>query len=70
MLSLAAGAGDVASGSTPAGEHQDGETLLGKRYGHQAAGIEVLCTKAGQGGLSFNGAGLEMVAAKRLPSSD
>ena len=69
MSSLAA-AGGNASGDRPAGEHQAGETLLGKRYGHQAAGLEVLCTKAGKGGLSFNGAELEVVAAKRLPSSD
>jgi hypothetical protein len=45
-------------------------TLLGKRYVHEAAGLEVLCTKAGDGSLSIGGELLPQKDAKPLPSSD
>lgn len=45
-------------------------TQLGKRYTDQSSGLEVLCTKAGKGTLTFGGAQLELKAAKPLPSSD
>ena len=45
-------------------------TLLGKRYAHEAAGIEVLCVKPGAGGLSVGDDPLPIKAAKPLPSSD
>jgi hypothetical protein len=45
-------------------------TLLGKRYASDAAGIEVLCTKAGAGGLSLGDDPMPVKAAKPLPSSD
>jgi hypothetical protein len=45
-------------------------TLLGKRYVHDAAGLEVLCTKAGDGSLSVAGELLPQKDAKALPSSD
>lgn len=47
-----------------------GGTLLGKRYAHQASGLEVLCTKAGDGGLSVDGEPVPVKASKPLPSSD
>lgn len=47
-----------------------GGTLLGKRYGDPTIGIEVLCTKAGQGSLTCNGAPLPSKDAKPLPASD
>ncbi len=56
-------------GATPLAD-QCGGTLLGKRYGNADLGIEVLCTKAGQGSLSLGGQALELIEAKRLPSSD
>jgi hypothetical protein len=49
--------------------HQAG-TLLGKRYADHDSGIELLCTKAGEGSLSLGGAPLPMKDAKPLPSSD
>ena len=49
---------------------QDGGSLLGKRYGDDAAGLEVLCTKAGQGTLSVDGRALVTRQTVQLPSSD
>jgi hypothetical protein len=43
---------------------------LGKRYEHADSGLEVLCTKAGAGPLSLEGALLLPKEAKPLPSSD
>lgn len=48
---------------------EDG-TLLGKRYADEKTGIELLCTKAGAGSLSLDGAPLPLKEAKPLPSSD
>jgi hypothetical protein len=45
-------------------------TLLGKRYADEAIGLEVLCTKAGQGSLSVGDTALAVKEAKPLPSSD
>ena len=45
-------------------------TQLGKRYADDAIGIEVLCTKPGDGTLTVNGARLPLKEAKPLPSSD
>jgi len=49
--------------------HAEG-TLLGKRYVHEASGLELLCTKPGDGSLSSEGAPLPLKEAKPLPSSD
>ncbi len=43
---------------------------LGKRYADEAAGVELLCTKAGDGSLSLAGMTLGLKDAKPLPSSD
>jgi hypothetical protein len=43
---------------------------LGKRYCDEEAGLEVLCTKAGEGSLALGGKALELKSAKPLPSSD
>ncbi len=45
-------------------------TLMGKRYGDDAAGIELLCTKPGEGSLSIGTEPLLEKSAKPLPSSD
>jgi hypothetical protein len=47
-----------------------GGTQLGKRYSDESSGIEVLCTKAGDGTLTLDGSPLEIKGAKPLPSSD
>jgi hypothetical protein len=44
--------------------------LLGKRYADEESGLELLCTKAGDGALTLNGTVLGLKGAKPLPSSD
>ena len=59
-------------GEAPAGHaHVDPSgTRLGKRYAHEGSGLELLCTKAGDGGLCVGSEAVPMKAAKALPSSD
>ena len=62
-----------AGGSGPAGAadaDQLGGTQLGKRYGDEDLGLELLCTKSGQGTLAVDGAALPMLGPKTLPASD
>ncbi|AGP61256.1 hypothetical protein M271_49470 [Streptomyces rapamycinicus NRRL 5491] len=58
---------DTVGGPDPA--QADG-TLLGKRYADDELGLELLCTKAGQGTLAVDGRPLPVKAAKALPASD
>jgi hypothetical protein len=48
----------------------DGGTQLGKRYADEALGLEILCTKAGEGSISVGETVLEVKGAKPLPASD
>jgi hypothetical protein len=61
--------GDPAA-SAPLDSASGGGTLLGKRYSDPASGLELLCTKAGEGSLSVASEPLELKNAKPLPSSD
>ena len=45
-------------------------TQMGKRYESAEAGIELLCTQAGEGALSIGDEPLLVKGAKPLPSSD
>ena len=54
---------------TPDPSLADG-TLIGKRYADEELGVELLCTKAGAGTLTCNGAALAIKGAKPLPASD
>ncbi len=45
-------------------------TAIGKRYGDEELGIELLCTKAGKGTISIGAEPLPLKGAKLLPSSD
>lgn len=45
-------------------------TQLGKRYADDERGVELLCTKAGQGTLAVGGVPLLLKNAKPLPASD
>jgi len=60
---------DKPDGGAPAAGLDSG-TLLGKRYGDASSGLEALCTKGGEGALSFDGRLLQQLEARRLPSSD
>lgn len=68
------GAPMVEAGSEPPGGSVDPAfadgTLLGKRYVDDEAGLEVLCTKPGEGSLAANGHALGLKEAKPLPASD
>jgi len=65
---MAEGPGDPGTGTLAPGA--DGGTLLGKRYHDEVSGLELLCTKGGQGALSIDGRPLQLKAAKPLPASD
>lgn len=49
--------------------HSNG-TAMGKRYEHEELGLEVLCTKPGDGSLSVDGTPMPLKESKPLPSSD
>jgi hypothetical protein len=61
--------GQDASGATLDASLGDGP-LLGKRYADEDLGLELLCTRAGQGALTVDGRALPVKGAKPLPSSD
>ena len=69
------GAPMIALGSEPeagvsiSADLSDG-TQVGKRYPNEAADLEVLCTKPGDGSVSLGDAALQVKGAKPLPSSD
>jgi hypothetical protein len=48
----------------------DEALLVGKRYSDGSGALELLCTKAGAGGLSVGDQPLTIKAAKPLPASD
>jgi len=47
-----------------------GGAAVGKRYHDEATGLEVLCSKSGDGALSADGRVLQIKEAKKLPASD
>lgn len=47
-----------------------GGSVMGKRYFDEETGLEMLCTKSGDGALSIDGRILALREAKALPSSD
>lgn len=51
------------------GTSQDG-VLVGKRYSDPGSGLEVLCTRGGEGTLAVDGRALDLVGARSLPASD
>jgi hypothetical protein len=63
-------ADDAGDGSGPVDAGHAGGTALGKRYVHDGSGLELLCTRPGEGSLSVEGVDLPLKEAKPLPSSD
>ena len=74
-LDLRCGGAPLLAGDETGGEatldpaHAEG-SLLGKRYADEDVGLELLCTRAGAGSLTLDGAPLGLKSAKPLPSSD
>ena len=60
--------GDAGQAAIEAG--LDTGTAVGKRYADDDVGLEVLCTKAGEGSLASRRRALALKDAKPLPSSD
>lgn len=63
-------AGQAAPPAAAPDPARQGGTLLGKRYADEALGIELLCTKAGEGTVEVDGVALPLKEAKPLPASD
>jgi hypothetical protein len=65
---------DPKAGSAgPAGEADPAQltgTQMGKRYADEGIGLELLCTKPGQGTIAVNGVPLVQLGPKTLPASD
>jgi hypothetical protein len=61
--------GDAGAGGDLDPAHSQG-TQLGKRYADAGIGLEVLCTKGGEGSLAVGDDPLLLKDAKPLPSSD
>jgi hypothetical protein len=62
--------GDPSAGSGKPDTSLGEAVMLGKRYADDDLGLELLCTKAGEGALSVDGRVLPVKGAKPLPSSD
>jgi hypothetical protein len=60
----------TAADKSPAVGDQGGGTLMGKRYGSDELGLELLCNKPGPGQLTMGGEPVPLKEAKPLPSSD
>lgn len=60
---------EIPAGATISADAAGG-TLVGKRYVDEAANVEVLCTKMGDGSLALDDSPLDLQDAKPLPSSD
>ncbi|HUZ43424.1 MAG TPA: hypothetical protein VMU63_03400 [Acidimicrobiales bacterium] len=67
---LAAGEDAGAVGGAALDPDRAGGTVLGKRYTDASGALEVLCVKAGRGGLALGEELLSLRQAKPLPSSD
>jgi hypothetical protein len=61
--------GESAAGATLDASLGDGP-LMGKRYADEEVGLELLCTRPGDGALTVDGRVLPIKGAKPLPSSD
>lgn len=62
--------GDEADGTATLDPSVGDAVLLGKRYADDERGLELLCTRAGDGALTVDGTVLGLKGAKPLPSSD
>ena len=63
-------AGEVPGGAASLDASLGDGPQLGKRYAEDDLGLELLCTRAGDGALTVDGRVLPVKGAKPLPSSD
>ena len=63
-------AGEGAPPFEPIDPVHDADTALGKRFADPGSGLEVPCTKAGEGSLVIGGVPLALKDANRLAPSD
>lgn len=61
--------GEVSPTESPLEGFAEG-TVMGKRYRDDERGVEILCTKAGEGSLSLDGIVVPAADTKALPASD
>jgi hypothetical protein len=61
---------NIKEDGAPAGGSGNGDVQLGKRYGSADGSVEVLCIKPGKVELKYNGAAMELMQPKVLPSAD
>ena len=60
-------------GASPVGEPDPSQlsgTQMGKRYADERTGLELLCTRPGEGTIAVNGVPLLQQGPKLLPASD
>ena len=61
----------LGTGAPRAGITVSGESVqIGKRYADEEVGLELLCTRAGEGALTLGEEPLFLMGAKPLPASD
>ena len=61
---------NIKEDGAPASGSGNGDVQLGKRYASADASVEVLCIKPGKVELKYNGAAMELMQPKVLPSAD
>jgi len=61
---------DAKAGDLVLSDAHGGGSAAGKRYADPESGLEVLCSKAGQGSLSIDGRPIGATESKKLPASD
>jgi hypothetical protein len=67
---LAAASDRPANSERPTGSDRPAGTLLGKRYADEVSGLEVLCTRSGEGTITVAGRPATILAPRKLPASD
>ena len=62
--------GEAKAGDVALSDAHAAGSAAGKRYADPESGLEVLCSKAGQGSLSIDGRPIGAMESKKLPASD
>lgn len=68
-MTATAGVGPSGKANSETGNEAEA-VVLGKRYSDEGSGLELLCTRPGQGPLTYDGRPLLVKGSKPLPASD